>query len=337
MSTEDLKTSLEDDISENFDTLAEDEVVETAAVDVEEVEEEVTEDVTEPAEEAVEEETEEVVEEAKTDEVEKIEAKDEDAVEPLAHWLKKDKEEFAELPNPQKEFLIRRDKEFQRTASEKIQESLGVQRALEPLRQELSQHGISDDQAVRTLVGAHIMLTQDPKKGIQHLMSQYQLTPETLFSAEDAAPVTDPRIEALENKATEFEQHAIMRENATLEGQLQEFSKNAEFYDRVVGEMTEAAAIERVRNPSAMPDIKRVYDRACWMNESVREELVARERAGGAKAKSVDRSMNAAGTKVKATAVSKRKTVNGRQAASLEDELSTLYDEQEQRESGTAL
>ncbi len=73
------------------------------------------------------------------------------------------------------------------------------------------------------------------------------------------------------------------------------------------------------------------------MNEDVRMELVARERAGGAKAKSVDRSMNAAGTKVKTTSASKRKTGKGKAPVSLTDELSALYDEQEQRESGTAL
>lgn len=325
------KTSLADDIGETFDELSKDEVEETeievVEEDAEEVEAEASDDVIviEAAEE------EEVIAEEAGEEEE-----EEEKIEPLAHWLKADKEKFKELPSSAKEFLIRRDKEFQRQATEKSNEVMHIKKALEPIRDELTQFGVSDDQAVRTLIGAHLMLQNNPKQGIQALMARYQLTPEALFSQDDSQPEVDPRIQALENKAMQYEQSMAAQTQAQLAGRLEEFKKNAEFFEQVTAEMIDVAQLERMRNPNVTPDIEHVYNRACMMNDEVRTELARREAAGEGKVKSNARSKNAAGTKVKRTPVTKSRTDETKPRA-IRDDLSSTWDEMMQNQHGTAL
>ena len=348
MSTEE-KTSLADDAGEIYDALAsevEEEVIEEVAENPEEQETASDEVIVIEASDEDEEatgETDEVEVEAKETEpeAEKVDEEEvvEDDVEPLAHWLRKDKEMFKGLPREAKEFLIERDKEFQRHANDKVQESLAIKRALEPLRDELTQYGVSDDQAVRTLVGAHKMLQNNPKDGIKHLMNQYQISPEVLFGDEETAqPATDPRVDAIENKVSLYEQQLAQREQASLAGRLEEFKKNAEFFDDVINEMTEIAYVERMKNPNVIPDLEAVYKKACRANDKVWEVLLKRERESAGKAKSVERSKAAAGTRVKTTPESKRPRDKAQTGDAIRDDLSAIWDElAEKQKTGIAL
>ena len=336
MSTEE-KTSLADDIGEVYDTLAEDEVVETEVENVEEVDEEEQETaVDEPVETEEAEEAEESSIEAADDEEGEAES-EEDDIEPLAHWLKADKEQFKELPSTAKEFLVRRDKEFQRQATEKVNEVMHIKRALDPIKEEITQYGISDDQAVRSLVGAHVLLQKKPKEGIRALMERYRISPEELFSEDDSQDAGDPRVAALENKVTSYEQLMAAKEQAQLAGRIEEFKKNAEFFDDVTPEMTKLAYIERMNNPNVAPDIEKLYEEACQMNSAVRAELMRREAAGIGKAKSTMRSKNAAGTRVKTTPVAKKRKDDEESNRTLHDDISAAWDEVEEKLQGTAL
>ena len=182
-----------------------------------------------------------------------------------------------------------------------------------------------------------MMLQQKPKQAIQHLMSQYGITPETLFSEDDPTPVTDPRVDALENKVTAYEQGELQRRQAELHGRLVEFKKNAEFFDDVTPEMTKLAYIERMNNPNVAPDIEKLYEEACQMNSAVRAELMRREAAGIGKAKSTMRSKNAAGTRVKTTPVAKKRKDDEESNRTLHDDISAAWDEVEEKLQGTAL
>lgn len=338
------KTSLADDIGEAYDELSGAEVEETVEAADEESADTVivieadddaeAGDVEQAEEEPAEESNEEPVAAAGKEEP----TEEQDDVEPLAHWYRKDKEMFKKLPREAKEFLIARDKEWQRQANEKVQESLAMRRALEPLREELTQYGISDDQAVRTLVGAHQMLKSDPKRGILHLMNQYKLSPEALFSQEEAPqPQVDPEFEMIKNKVLSYEQMMTSNQQAALAARLDEFSKSAEFYEDVIPEMTQLAWAERQRNPNVVPDIQVLYDRACWLNEGVRAKLLKRQSGEVSKAESTQRSKAAAGTKVRPTAAAKRRPDEAK-PKSTRDTLAAVWDEVEQRETrGTAL
>lgn len=331
MPTED-KTDLADDMSKVWDDLSQEEVeedVEQEAADREIIIEASDEESDDEQAEAVEAsaDEDEAVEELEEAEIEAPEEEsEEDDVEPLAHWKMKDKEMFKSLPKEAKEFLIDRDKTWQRQANEKIQVSAGVQRALDPIREEMTQYGVSDDQAIRTLVGAHKMLQNNPREGILRLMGQYQLSPEELFTEPAEGEKVDPRIEALENKAQQFEQLTMAQQQAAVAAKIEEFKKNAEFFDDVTAEMTHLAAVERAQNPGVVPDIEQLYNKACWMNEGVRAKLIDRQNRDASKEKSTQRSKRASGAKVKATPTA-RKRAEKDGPTSIRDDLSALYDE----------
>ena len=332
------RTELKEDLGEIFDSLSEEDPVEEVEAEesVDDTEEAASQDkeiIIEAADESAEEEDGEEVDE---DEIELSDAEEtaeepEDDVEPLEHWLRKDKEMFRGLPKEAKEFLIERDKEFQRHATQKANEVMHIKRALEPLREELVQYGLSDDQAVRTLVSAHEMLKKNPKAGIMRLMQNYQLTPEELFSEDATQPASDPRLDAIENKVRTYEQVMASREQAAVAARIDEFKKNAEFFDDVADEMIQIAAIERQRNPGAVPDIERVYNEACWMNPTVREKLVARQSRQNGKAQATMRSKVAAGTKIKTTPTAKKRSAKAK-PGSIADDLAAVWDEVEERE-----
>ena len=121
MSTEE-RTDLADDIAAAYDEHSEDEVVEIETDDVvededaEDVEENVSVEETDEEESTEEESSEEETDAEEEDEKRKDHQEEavEDDVEPLAHWKRDDKEYFKTLPAKAKNFLIERDKEFQR-------------------------------------------------------------------------------------------------------------------------------------------------------------------------------------------------------------------------------
>jgi hypothetical protein len=336
----DEKTELKEDLGEIFDHLSEEDPVEEveteeSADDTEEAAAQDEEIVIEAADEESEEseETEEI--EVAADE--ETEEEPEDDIEPLAHWLNKDKEMFKGLPKEAKQFLIDRDKEFQRHATHKANEVMHIKRALEPMKEELVEYGISDDQAVRTLVSAHEMLKKNPKAGIKRLMQNYRLTPEELFSEDASQPASDPRLDAIENKVQTYEQVMSEREQVAVAARIDEFRKNAEFFDEVTDEMMQLAAMERSLNPGVILDIERVYNEACWKNESVREKLIERRSRENGKAKATERSKVAASTKIRATPTAKKRGVNAK-PGTIADDLAAVWDEVEERnKTGTVI
>lgn len=167
-------------------------------------------------------------------------------------------------------------------------------------------------------------------------MGQYGVTPELLFSEDETQDTADPRIVALENKVTEREQADINARRAAVGARIDEFKKNAEFFEDVKAEMSDRAAIETSKNPGVVPDIQKLYDDACWAVPDVRAKLISRNQAKNEKVKSVDRSKNAAGTKVKSSAESK-KVKKDTSPKTLHDDISASFDEVENRQHGTAL
>lgn len=347
VSTED-RTDLADDLAEVYDKLSEEDAeVDADNVEEDAAEEEEAEEIEDVEESAEDEETEEgagepvdEVDEADEADVEETAEEDQDeddGAAPLEHWKMEDKKYFKTLPARAREFLVERDKEFQRQASAKITEVMHIKRALEPIKEEMSKFGVSDDQAVRTLVGAHKMLVDNPKEGIKHLMGQYNLTPEALFSQDGPEDTVDPRILNLENKAAQYEQSVVAREQAMLAGRIDEFRKNAEFFDEVQGEMTQLAVAARAVNPDVAPDIEVLYNKACRLNEGVWEKLQSRKQKESGKVNANRRSENAAGAKVKPTAASKRQKAKTTGKRSMQDDLYASWDEVAERQQGTAL
>jgi hypothetical protein len=198
--------------------------------------------------------------------------------------------------------------------------------------------GISDAQAVRTLVGAHLSLKDKPKESIQYLMRQYGLSAEELFSEESTPTntVESQRIAELENKATMMERTYEAEHQAGINANLEAFRGQAEFFDDVMGEMIELTYAARAQFPDQTPDLQAIYKKACWSNDAVREKLTARQAADDGTTAATERSMRASKAKVHSTPVAKK--TEEKKPKSLTDALGDNWDAQEKLETtGTAL
>ena len=76
------------------------------------------------------------------------------------HWNfhGEEKEAWSKLSPELREFMVERDKKFQTNAERSQQKVARIVRAIDPIRDELAKTGVSDDQAVRNLVAAHVNL-----------------------------------------------------------------------------------------------------------------------------------------------------------------------------------
>jgi hypothetical protein len=187
-------------------------------------------------------------------------------------------------------------------------------------------------------VGAHLSLKEKPKESIQYLMNQYGLSAEELFSEEGTPTntVESQRIAELENKATMMERTYAAEQQAGVNASLESFRGQAEFFDDVMPEMIELTYAARAQFPDQTPDIKAIYEKACWSNGPIREKLVARQAADDGKTTATERSMRASKAKVHSTPVAKK--VGEKKPESLADSLGANWDAQEKLETtGTAL
>jgi len=272
------RVSLREDLGAAFDEAfaAEDAVEESAPV------EEVVEE--QDAEVEVESEVEGQVEEQpedSTDEITEEETEEFDDLEPLKHWHKEDKEVFKTLPREAQEFLLRRDKEFQSSATRKQMEVSDIKRALDPVRNDLVKHGIAEADAIRRLVGAHVRLTENPRESIMWLMQQYGVNPsDILGNVEGGSESSDNaamrEIQDLKKRLKEYEERTQQERFSTVSQQIAEFEKSNEFFKQVEPEMATIARSFTMRGEPA-PPLEELYEKACWMNESVRQELLARK------------------------------------------------------------
>ena len=251
---------------------------------------------------------------------------------PLEHWHREHKEMFKSLPDEAKKFLIDRDKEFQASATKKQMEVSDIKRALEPVKDDLVKHGISDADAVRRLIGAHLRLQENPKESILQLMQSYGINPSDILGVDEEGSETRDsaamrEIEDLKKRLKEYEERTRDEKLSTVAQQVKEFASNHEFFEDVQGEM---AVIARSYTSQGQPppSLEQLYEKACWMNEAVRDKILKRERDKESKKTSanVSKSKRAAQARVKPS----RKTSGAKkemEKKSLREDLSDAFDE----------
>lgn len=263
---------------------------------------------------------------------EQEDAEDEDLeLEPLAHWHKEDRETFKGLPKEAQEFLLRRDKEFQASATRKQMEVSDIKKAMDPVRDQLVKNGISEADAIRRLVGAHVQLVENPKNSIMWLMQQYGINiSDIVGDAEDASGSHDSaakrEIEELKERLASFEKRTQQEKADTIGRQIQEFAAKNEFFDDVQGEMAMIARSFTSRGEPA-PGLEELYEKACWMNDSVREKLMAQKKK--AKISQDEEKISRAKRATRATVQPSRKTsgkITDGKKKTLHEDLSDAFD-----------
>jgi len=339
-SVETEQLSLREELSKVHDTLSQEETSEEV---VEETEVEATEEA-EVEEEGVQVAEDKIIPPLEAKDEEEVEEEttspeDEEAYQPLEHWHREHKEMFAKLDPEAQKFLIDRDKEFQASVTQKQMEVADMKRALEPIKDQLEERGISQGNAIRLLVGAHLRLERDPKNAILELMNSYGIDINAIVGddVEGRSDLSESAV-ALEVKKLKEELRQEREARQAVEAtrvtqRLQEFAGSHEYFDDVVQDMTDLANGYRARGQEP-PPLETLYEKACRMNESVWEKISSakrqeeeskrreRDKAEAAKAK------RAASTKVRSTA--SRSGESKKEGRSLRQELSDTYDKLQQ-------
>jgi hypothetical protein len=309
-------------------------------------EEEVVEEV------ASEEEGEEVVEEAAADEVieplkadsdeedaeppdaekDEEDLEDDDIINPLQHWRPDDKEMFKTLPKEAQEFLIDRDKRFQRSVTQKQGEVAEIRRAMDPIRDELVKHGVSEGDAVRRLIGAHMRLKDDPANTILELMSSYDIDIKALMGEDGDGEKTGPSDSAARREVRELKEE-VQRDRETRQAQdgqklaseIEVFKKDHEFFDDVREEMTAIAWSyhNRKLDPPPLADL---YEKACWQDESIRKKMIAQEGSSKSKKDSEDAKKAKKASSSKIRSAPKSASEHKKEKKTLREDLSDNYD-----------
>ena len=265
----------------------------------------------------------------------KDEQEDEE-LEPLKHWHKEDKEVFKTLPNEAKEFLLRRDKEFQASATRKQMEVADIKKAFEPVRDQLVKNGVSEADAIRRLLGAHIQLTENPEKAIPWLMQQYGVDPSVILGTEERGSDSDgnaalrSEIQSLKKRLEDYEGRTQQERVSTLTHQIQKFAETHEFFDDVEGEMAMIAQ-SFVSQGKPAPSLEELYEKACRMNDSVWQRLSKKKEQEMLKKTSDEARENISKSRraAKATVKPSRKTsgkVPEKKEKTLREDLSEVFD-----------
>ena len=223
-------------------------------------------------------------------------------VDPLAHWGFKedDVEEWNKLPNENREFLIARDKKFQATAERREQNVAGMLRAIEPMKDEMVRHGISEADAIRRLVGVHVNLMDEKTRPqqVRDLLTMYGINPENIMEEAPEKDAIVERVEGVEKRLDDQRAGEIDRARSAMEAEVRAFRESGEapHWEEVLPQMRYLFSTY-VDNRQEAPGPRELYTKACKLNETVVAKVAASnatEEAGRAEAAKI-----AAGVKPK--------------------------------------
>jgi len=260
-------------------------------------------------------------------------------LDPLAHWLKKDKEMFETLEPKAQEFLIRRDKEWQSLATRKMQDVSDMQKALDPVREEMTMAGIGEADAVRRLVTAHVFLQKDPANGARWLFQQYGIDPSAILGTDESETESSDsaamrEIQKLREELKQRDRQTFEAERRAVQAKLVQFAETAEFYDKVEPEMLGIVNACKARGEQP-PELEALYEQACWANAEVRKEMIRRQglEKSDRETEAAKKAQRASATKVKGSRTSSNKKPTGTPKTLREDLLANL----ERQEADTRL
>ena len=209
------------------------------------------------------------------------------------HWDKAQKAEFDALPATSRKFLIEREKAMTADYTRKRQADADFMRDFAPLKEILKpfegamrQNNMPPAQLIRNWAVAENMLNTDPVNAIRKLADYYGVD---LATAADYTQIPqkrqnapDPQYQQLSGKVSEIDSYLQTQRVQASEANLNTFadakSETGEpvhpYFDTVIPQMMQLLTLEKSQGKTDH-DLKELYDQACWMNTSVRAQMIA--------------------------------------------------------------
>ena len=222
-------------------------------------------------------------------------------VEAPQHWPEEDKQFFASLPDDNaRQRWLEKNKSLENGYKTKFEEIAAWKKAVEPYTEYLQGLGATPQQAMQYLLNTERILrygTPEQKaQAMQTLINDYQIPLPSNQSAPAQPPATqqtegehwDPVVNALrqelgqlKNVLTSRQQQEQQAEQQRVIASIVEF-QNAKteagqpsnpYFAEVADDIATLALAER--QAGRKPDLKNLYDKACWANETVRMKVLA--------------------------------------------------------------
>lgn len=200
---------------------------------------------------------------------------------PPVSWSKEQHEIWAKLPPEAQEYIELREKQIA-DGMNGYKEIKGfadeMQRTLEPFRDEIRSHGITEAQAIQNLMGTHRVLTQGPLEARQEAF--VKLGQSIGLIPNEGQPQIDPHTQELQQRITRMEQQENLRQQqlnqqaqTKIMSDLEAFAADPEhaYFDEVAEDM-----LPLLKPGMSMADVKSVYEKAVWANPVTRAKEQAK-------------------------------------------------------------
>jgi len=203
----------------------------------------------------------------------------------------KDREAFTTLPPEQQKWISDRAKEQESAFTQKTME-LADQRkgydkldqVLAPRRQQLALDGMDDSTAVGQLFALSDYANNDPIGFVKYMMNARQIPMSALTESAGPQQPADPQLAAMQQKMQGFENFLTQQQmqsqqqaETAINGDVQKFAQDNEFYAELENEMIPVVAALRQNDPnlSNHDALSKAYKMAIAANDGVSAKVEA--------------------------------------------------------------
>lgn len=196
-----------------------------------------------------------------------------------ASWSGDAKTEWSKLPTAIQTAVLKREREIDEGGRRWSEEKRRYEDTLAPVRATAQRHGLGEAEAIQKLLSAQDYLERDPVNAVLWLAKSYGVDLKQLTGAPETgqAPRVDTRtIQALQQvygEVNSLKQYVAQREEESVQQELKGFATEHPHYEEVRKYMG------RLLDSGAAQSLQDAYDQACWATPSVREKLLADQKA----------------------------------------------------------
>jgi len=205
-----------------------------------------------------------------------------EAILPPPAWSAASKAEFAKLPRPIQNEIVRRENDVNTAFTQRAQQFNAVQplvQAVAPYADKFALRGQHPAVAVQQLLAVQDLLERDPMQGVAHVARAYNVDLRNFAAAySQVQKPQDPQVQALANEVAQMkneraqqQRYVEQQEMSRITGEVEAFSADKgthPYFDAVRPAMAQLMA-QGICN-----DLQAAYDHACWAIPEVRERIL---------------------------------------------------------------
>lgn len=202
------------------------------------------------------------------------------AVDAPGPWAADAKAEWSKLPPAVQAAVMKREAEMNEGGRQWSDQKRRYEAILAPAAQAFQARNLSVEDGLNRLLSAQDFLDREPASAIAWLAKSYGVDLQNLASNPPAPQPqlqSDPRVQQLAQQYSTLESQLNGFLQSQTMGVIESFAKDKPYYAEVESELLKIIPIVKAENPDANPQavLEKAYDQAVWLNQTVREKLIA--------------------------------------------------------------